>query len=237
MIGSYKPRNIIAEERERVLVLMPTYKWIPSKTFSSFWHLMYYFNQNYYVDMQFVENTLIGQARDELFQKALTMMEKVKYDYVLWLDSDHIFEKEQFITLKKTMKKYKQDIVSALYFSRKVDDIKPVMLLESDVKGMYNHIAEIPEDTLMEVDACGFGMMLMKQKVLKEIATKYPKPFTHDNIDNIGEDVLFFKRASEFGYKPVVDTSVVIRHMGGSIGIEEYKAHSKLYKEMKKDES
>lgn len=236
MIGTYKPqRNHTQYEipKERILVLMPIYKWIPSKTFSSFWHLMYYLNKEYIVDMQFVENTLIGMARDLLFEKALVNLANKHHKYVLWLDSDHIFKPEQFITLKKTMDKYQQKMVSALYFSRKDGDIKPIMLMESKTKGMYNTIAEIPENTLMEVDACGFGMLLMKPKVLRDIATKYKKPFTHDNLDNLGEDVLFFKRAEEFGHKPIVDTSVCIRHMGGSIGIEEYKMHEELHKEMK----
>lgn len=173
--------------------------------------------------MNFVENTLVGQARNELVKKFIQNSRKEKIDYVLWMDSDHIYEVKHFEELRKGMITHNLNMVSCLYFSRKVDgDILPIMYLEKGDK--YAPIVEIPENKLIKVDGTGFGFILMRPKVLLDMYAQEPFMFTSSN-GQLGEDLYFFRLAKQFGYSPFIDTSQIIRHVGGAIGIEEYLIH------------
>ena len=240
MIGRYKPKNNLTKSisKESILILMPTYKWLPTETFSSFLKMIWKMKKKYHVDMHIVENTLIGEARNKLINDAINgYLSKVKYDYVLWCDSDHIFDISLFETLKNDITRYNLDMVSALYFSRRSNDIKPIAMVKSDKDGKYHNLLEIPENKLIEIDACGFGFFLMKSKVLLDVFKKYKYPFTEGNIHNVGEDILFLNKAEEFGYKAWIDTGCVIRHYGGSVGMEEYLVYRTKKGELKNDAS
>ena len=110
-------------------------------------------------------------------------------------------------------------------------------MLKNNETGKYHHILEIPEKSLVKTDVCGFGFLLMKPKVLLDIYEQDKNPFTSNNENNVGEDVLFFEKVEKFGYKPHVDTSVVVRHVGGSVGMEEYSAYYTLKGERKDGKS
>lgn len=219
------PIQDVKEQRKRVLLLMPTYKWIPTETFSSFYHLVWYLLNNYTLEMQFVENTLVTEARNNLFAKALELHEKKPFDYILWCDSDHIFKPEDFKKLVDTMEEYGKDIASALYFTRRVDKVTPVAYIQNEER-LYYPIGEIPENSFLKVDAVGLGMCLMRPKVFIDINKKWKRPFVEGNDHRfVGEDMLFFEHANECGYKPYVHTGAIVRHYGGSIGLEEYNMY------------
>jgi hypothetical protein len=226
------------EKPKVIQVLMPVYKQLSSRSFVSFWDLMWYLRNNYEVYMNFVENTLIGHARDELLKKVVENHRTNKIDYVLWLDSDHIYTIEAFEALRKDIDQYGLDMVSALYFSRKSnDEITPVMMVKSQTANKYNAIYEIPENKLMKVDVAGFGYLMMKPDVLIDVYATYPEPFNiqlEEYDEAVGEDILFLEKAKKLGYDIWVDTGVVVRHVGGSIGMDNYLLHRTNKGEMRK---
>jgi GT2 family glycosyltransferase len=65
---------------------------------------------------------------------------------------------------------------------------------------------------LIEVDAVGTGIMLIRKKVFKEL----PEPWFYFKND-FSEDIMFCKEAKKAGYKIYVDTTLSVGHVGDSI--------------------
>jgi hypothetical protein len=70
---------------------------------------------------------------------------------------------------------------------------------------------------LVEVDYCGMGVMLVKTDVYKKMDFPwFAIPWVPAAEDYIGEDVWFCRRASENGFKTMVDQdlSKEVHHIG-----------------------
>lgn len=159
--------------------------------------------------VSFIVGSLIYDSRNKLAKQAI----EVGADYVLWLDSDMIFQPD---TLEKLMED-DVDIVSGLYF-RRVAPFTPVLfkeLTETSWKGYDDY-----PPSLFEVQGVGFGCVLMKTEVLLDIATKYGNWFTP--VNGYGEDLSFCLRAKTMGYKMFCDPEVKLGHVGHSVVTENF---------------
>ena len=128
-------------------------------------------------ELGFTERMVVDWARNSLAEAALDKdceYSEGKYTHFLWLDADHAFNPDMLCVLAA----HNVDMVSALYYGRGEDDHLPVVYVKDNTPDKYKHfpLVQVP-DTLIEVDAVGFGAMLMKREVLE----KTPKPwFTVD---------------------------------------------------------
>jgi GT2 family glycosyltransferase len=144
---------------------------------------------------------------------------KLNYDYIMWIDSDIIFQVQDFFTLLKHGDK---DIVSGLYL---MDGGKQYAVVKSwDEKFFTEHgtfqflepsdISDKKE--LIEVSYSGMGFMLIKRGVYENIDYPWFEPqhftFQQNVSDFASEDVSFCKKAQEKGFKIYVDTSVIVGH-------------------------
>ena len=149
------------------------------------------------------------------------------YTHCLWLDSDQTFNPDLLCQLAR----HDKDMVSALYFARGekpmpiayVKPDKPRSVVDLEDKDTYKHsqILEVPP-ALMEVDAVGFGGLLMKQ----EIFTTVPEPwFTIDY--KAGEDVAFCVKAKTYGYRIYLDGQYHMGHIDAPkvVSTEDYNAY------------
>ena len=82
-----------------------------------------------------------------------------------------------------------------------------------------SNYSDYPKDSLFEVDAAGMGCMLVKTKVLKDIAGYYKTIFEPQNL--IGEDIAFCQRAKKLGYEVWCDSRIKCGHVGVSIITED----------------
>ena len=167
----------------------------------------------------FYTSSLIYDSRNCLAIEAL----KAETDYVLWLDSDMAFAGDTLDRLMKTMNDNNADMVSGLYF-RRIPPFSPVVFphfivnegrglaswedFSSELKGVY------------EVDAVGFGCVLMKTEVLKKVHAKYDDFFSP--IGRVGEDLSFCWRAKQCGCKLLVDCDVELGHIGSIMVTKDY---------------
>lgn len=171
--------------------------------------------------------SLIYDARNKLAAKAI----KLDADYVMWFDSDMIFQSDTLVRLLKTLEEKDADIVSGLYF-RRAAPFTPVVFdsFEVDDAGAKwtDYTGEL--SGVHEVGAVGFGCVLMKTDVLLDIFAKYGNPFSP--LAGVGEDLSFCWRARELGYKVLLDADVKCGHVGHVTVTEDmYKALSggKIY--------
>lgn len=161
-------------------------------------------------------SSLVYDSRNSLARQAICE----KFDQVLWLDSDMEFQPD---LLEKLQADIEQgcEMVSGIYVTRK-GKIKPVIFDKCGYKRLDNERKEVvpfantyydyPKESLFECDAVGFGGVLMKASLLKDVEEKYGLPFAP--ILGFGEDISFCLRAKELGHKIYCDSRVKLGHVG-----------------------
>lgn len=143
-------------------------------------------------------------------------------DFILWLDSDMVFNSDLLIDLMKDIESGK-DFVSGLYFKRK-PPYSPVLYKKIRI-GMTSEETQIedyddyPEGEMFEIDACGFGAVLMKTEIAKAIIAK--EGHTFSPILGYGEDISFCIRAKKLGYKLWCDPRIELGHIAKTVATKE----------------
>lgn len=161
--------------------------------------------------------SLVYTARNELAKRAVAC----GADFILWLDSDMVFQPDLLERLMAYMEDPETSIVSGLYF-RRVAPYSPVLFdkLEiTDKECINTEFTEIPDHTF-EVGGCGFGGVLMRTSVIYDVALKYGSMF--DPINGVGEDLSFCWRARQLGHKIICDPSIELGHVGTNLITREF---------------
>lgn len=171
--------------------------------------------------------SLIYEARNQLARQAI----KIGADYVLWLDSDMIFQPSVLKRLYEDYKAGKGDIVSGLYF-RRVSPFTPVVFNTLEIvdnKPQWTAPENIPED-VFEAGGVGFGCVFMDTGVLADVMSKFEgNAFTP--LNGVGEDLSFCWRARQCGYKIIVDPAIELGHIAHITVNRTFYESTKQYKE------
>ena len=193
-------------DRPKILLAMPVAKGdIPQETFNSVLGL------DFNGSIRTLSGSLVDDARNQL---ALDAIEE-GFDYILWVDSDMVFESD---ALKRLLDAQK-DIITGICFKR-VPPYTPAIYNE---KGVY---LDYPKDWIFPVDACGFAFVLTKVSALKEVYDEYGTMF--GRAYPYGEDISFCKRWKSLEQKKGIlnryeiwcDSGVKIGHIGTTIVTE-----------------
>ena len=150
----------------------------------------------------------INYARETMANAAVEQ----SMDFILMMDDDQIVPKNLFESLLKTMESEKADIVSPMVTQR-FPPFNPVMWKQSWFDGNKSISNTFIEDyepgAIVEADAVGFGVVLIRVAMLKKI--KLPRFFSNTHL---GEDIFFCMKAKgEAGAKIVMDTSIKTGHL------------------------
>lgn len=163
-------------------------------------------------------SSLVYDSRNSLARKAIVE----GFDRVLWLDSDMTFEPDFLQRLNKDLDETGADMVSALYVTRK-GAIKPVIFNKCgydqtqtsagrEVRPYAETYYDYPRDSLFEVEAVGFGGVLMNVSLLKDVEREYGLPFAP--MMGFGEDISFCLRVRDMGKKIFCDSRIKMGHVG-----------------------
>ena len=167
------------------------------------------------VVIAFQIGSLIYTSRDNLSKQAI----KMGADYILWLDSDMVFEPD---ILEKMLDTIGEDeIITGLYF-RRVSPFSPVLFdkLEMEDDGCHwTEFKDIP-DKPFEVGGCGFGCVLMPTEAVAGVSLNFREMF--NPMKCVGEDLAFCYRARKSGYKIICDPSIKLGHVGHTVITEEF---------------
>ena len=184
-----------------ILIAVPTAKYIEPETFKSIFDLI--IPEGYKVSFEFTTGNDVDQVRNLIASCG------VKFDYLFAVDSDISFPQD---TLQRLLDDDK-DIVSGLYIQRipgthHLELYKNGRLVYSDIKDLG----------LFEIDSCGFGCVLIKSEVLRNI--KYPY-FVYKSAINheetLSEDTYFCIKAREAGFSVWADTKILCSHHGNTV--------------------
>ena len=141
----------------------------------------------------------------------------IDYDYLMWIDSDMVFNPQQFERLLS----HNKDIVSGLYLMDSGKQFATVKDWDEEFfkKNGYFQFMTMEDikgrKELMEVSYTGFGFMLIKKGVFESMTYPWFKPIEKrigNMVDFCMEDVAFCLRAKENGYKIYIDPLIKVGH-------------------------
>ena len=164
------------------------------------------------LSVAFQIGSLIYTSRNNLATKAI----QSEADYVLWLDSDMVFEPNLLERMFAVMEEHDLDILTGLYF-RRVPPYTPVLFDRLEMqRGVceWSNFKSLPNE-LFEVGGCGFGCVLMKTDVFIDVQARHRAMF--DPILKTGEDLAFCWRARDVGYKIMCDPTIICGHIGNIV--------------------
>jgi glycosyltransferase involved in cell wall biosynthesis len=191
-------------KNKKILIGIPTAKNIESDTFKSLYDL--YVPDGYETELQFFYGYTIDQVRNLIAEWAK------EYDYLLSVDSDIVLPKDALIK----MLNHDVDMVSGVYMQRLHDKQVLEIYKLNDQGGMTNVSAEeISPPGLHQVSGCGFGAVLIKSDVIRNMEYphfEYKSALSHAHT--FSEDVYFCKKALETGAQIYVDSTIICEHIG-----------------------
>ena len=144
---------------------------------------------------------------------------KVDYDYIMWIDSDSVFEPRQFKTLLTQMEANKKyDILAGLYL---LDDGRYATHFDPEISKKDSFIT--PSDAKkglgtkpFKVLYTGMGFMLVRRGIFESLSFPWFMPMNNVNSKGakilIGDDAGFCVRAKQAGFDIWVDPRVIIGH-------------------------
>lgn len=186
---------------KKILIAIPSYKYVEVETFKSVFDLKV--PDGYITELKIIEGNQIDTLRNKIGNMALD------YDYVFCIDSDIVLP----VNALEVLLSMNVGIASGIYRQRKEEQILEVYRYGQT--GMYN---APPNEVgpLTQVAACGFGCVLVKSDVFREIKEPYFEyHYALDHKNTISEDVDFCMKASKHGYNTYVTTNVICDHIGG----------------------
>lgn len=145
-------------------------------------------------------NKHVAEARNEI-------MEKRRGDWVLMIDSDHEFPSY----LLERLLSHKAPVIAPIAY-KKAPPYFPVIYKKAPAwtkeEPLYNPIMIWKMDSLFEVDMVGTGCVLIHNCVLDSLDHEPLFLYT----DKVGEDLYFFQKVTEAGWKIVVDPQIPFGH-------------------------
>lgn len=191
----------------RILVALPTAKNIETKTFKSIFYQQIPPGCEMFLEFFFGYN--IAQIRNLIADYAI----KNDYDYLMCVDSDMVLPVDALWRLYHRHVGY----VSGIYIQRRIDKKVPeIYFYNEDGYTMRNaDVDELSGEDLIESVGTGFGCVLIKVDILKEIG--YPQ-FEYknalDHSQSLSEDIDFGIKARNLGHILYVDPTVICGHVG-----------------------
>ena len=123
-------------------------------------------------------------------------------EWLLMLDTDHAFEPDLLYRMLQVFNAGDLDVLTGVY-TYKTFPHRPVLYGYSEKRDGYEHIIDLkkygPKDVI-QIACAGAGTLLIRRRVLEQIAATNEKPFSHCGRYD-GDDFNFFERIRLMGIK------------------------------------
>lgn len=199
----------LVAKTKRILIGIPTAKYIEAETFKSIYDLKK--PPGTELSFQYFWGYNVEQVRNIMVAYTL----RNNFDYLFSVDSDIILTDTSLTRLLHCQDSVRA-VSSGVYIQRKEGErIPEIYVTNPHTGGQQNiHIDDVQDDCVIDVAAVGFGCCLVRKDVFERVGN--PWFVYRSNIDFtkvVSEDVDFCVKASEQGYKIVVDTGVKVTHI------------------------
>ena len=182
---------------------LPTY-FVQSFTKMIQYNAEYLCGPNERIEYLFAQTSFHANARNGL-------VKEMRGDWLLQLDTDHLFEPDLLARLLLRIDKYNLDVVTGVY-CYKEPPYSPVLYHHRE-DGLIAPLGDWDKDAdIFEVDGAGAGCLLVKRQVFEKIIAETGEwPF--DCLPGLTEDHSFFKRLKACGIKAYCVPSVEAHHV------------------------
>ena len=198
--------------KKRILIAVPSAGLIENETFVSI------YNMNIPDNIETELKVFYGYLIDDVRNSIVTYAKKEKFDGVLFVDADMKLPKDILIKMLNEDK----EIVVGLYAKKEDGNEIEAFVRNTDpsIRSALKRISyqDIVGKRSLEIDAAGFGCVLIKIEVFYRLPSPYFK-YTINGEFRYGEDIDFCMKARSAGFKifAITDTNI------GHIGKREYK--------------
>ena len=138
-------------------------------------------------------------------------------DYICWVDDDVLLHPQSFARLLRDG----EDFVTGILY-QKFAPHYPLISRWNEEKQGFSPFEKWPENTLLPIDGCGFGICVTSTNMLRKIQElpDFEKDGWFNQIPgprgvDFSEDLSFCIRAKKAGVRLWVDTGVVADHLIG----------------------
>jgi hypothetical protein len=197
------------------IIVCPTRGMISARIVQSWQGLIRPMNQKVLGPL-FMENMEVGEAYNQVIKMILENPELASFKFLLTLEEDNAPPADGLIKLYENIDEY--DAVGGLYWT-KGEAGQPMCYGNPDVMPM-NFIPQVPAaDTVTPCNGLGMGFTLFRMEMLKDSRFEYGNWFkTKQEVVPGGgtqlmtQDLYFFQKAREMGYKFACDSRVKVGH-------------------------
>ena len=166
-----------------------------------------------------VQGNQIGRQRQQAFD---TWIDRTEFEWSLWVDSDIALTQEALAMVWNCSDALERPAVSGTYFVTK-DNQKslpkpfPALFHFTDSKYQIRHVHPLPTDKIMQVDAAGFGFLLLHRSVGERMRAALGNiPFFNETGMGgmfISEDINFFYNMKEANVPLFAHTGATVAHI------------------------
>lgn len=148
------------------------------------------------------------------FQARNQIVEQMKGDWVLMLDTDNKFPPDILHRMLARFHQHDLDVLTGLY-QFKQEPHGPVLFKWKDIiteRVVQFQAQEVDQFNYIEVDCAGAGCLLVRDRVFVRILEELKEnPFDH--IPPLGEDFSFFKRLQRLDIQAICDPALHVEHL------------------------
>lgn len=218
----------LSKKYRKIYLLLPTYRMVPTVCYQHMISFMAELHTHgFKLGVLMTDHTNVVAARNEIAKQAY--LRGVKYDHAdifLWIDSDHTFTFQDFLTL---LKHYDENpeikILSARNLTKNM--AQPRICAYTELRNIQNYKCVDPSiKKVVEVDAVGFGFIMMGPEVIAKMYEVHDRKqfmLEFSELTKTGiksEDVSWCELAREQGFKIWLDNYVTPGHYGAVISDE-----------------
>lgn len=157
-----------------------------------------------------VERMEVGEAYNEAIVNILTSTSASKFPYILTVEEDNMPPPDGLLKLYESIQNY--DVVGGLYW---IKGEGGAPMIWGDPKEPYTYVPQTPiPDAVQETNGLGMGFTLFRSDIFRNPGFEFGKWFKTLSEKNacMTQDLYFFKRAQELGYKFASDNRVKVGH-------------------------
>lgn len=188
----------------KIAIGMPTYGTIKSRMALS---VMETIRVN--KDIEFMPIFQHGGYIAENRSKIIDIAKEYLCSHVFFVDHDVVFQPD---TLERLFA-HDKDIVGTMYNYRTLP-LQTVVKFFNEKGETVNSLDKIPEE-LFEVASTGIGCSLVKVSVFETLTKPYfPMEQNEEGTRVLSEDVGFYEKARNAGFKVYCDPTIVVKHIG-----------------------
>jgi hypothetical protein len=198
-------------KRQRVVVVMPAARDIPTKVALSHWSLMFPPNQPVFRMLALGQE--VGDAYCNSIEAVIAHEELSTWEYVLTIEHDNIPPPDGLLKLIKRMDQHPEfACIGGLYWCKGWGGAPQLWGDVSDPVLNFRPVPPKPGE-LVEVNGTGMGFNLWRMDLFKDQKLRKPWFKTVAGAEGIGtQDLYFWADAKKHGYRCAVDCDVLVGH-------------------------